>query len=92
LPCTACVHTLSPIHAEPFAQITSKSSAFLGPLLVGILSQKTGSLRSGFIAILIGCLGPLPLLMSIDMERGRRDAKAFAAAGSVPIEARLEST
>jgi UMF1 family MFS transporter len=57
--------------------ITSKSSAFFGPLLVGIAGQLTGSLRSGFVVIFCTLLLPLPLLASLDMQQGRVDAQAW---------------
>lgn len=58
--------------------ITDKSSSFLGPLLVGLAAQATGSLRSGFVVILVGLILPLPLLFSLNMAQGIQDAEQYS--------------
>lgn len=54
--------------------ITDKSSSFLGPAVVGLIADFTGSIRYGFIFILVALLLSLPILASVNMQRGHFDA------------------
>ncbi|SGY21807.1 BQ5605_C016g08276 [Microbotryum silenes-dioicae] len=57
--------------------ITDKSSSFLGPMLVAIITNATGQIRYGFVLILVMLVGSLPILRAVDMESGRGDAEGF---------------
>ncbi|GAA5901076.1 Atg22p [Sporobolomyces salmoneus] len=59
--------------------ITDKSSSFLGPGLVSIITIKTGEIRNGFWLILGFFLMSLPILKRVDMEKGTKDAETFEA-------------
>ncbi|KAL3473360.1 MFS general substrate transporter [Aspergillus californicus] len=56
---------------------TDKGSSFVGPAVVGVLIDATGSVRSGFIFIAVLIVLPMPLVWFVDAERGRRDAVAM---------------
>lgn len=54
--------------------ITDKGSSAIGPAVVGIIVDATGSIRLafGFLAVLI--LLPMPLMWMVDEQKGRQDA------------------
>lgn len=54
--------------------ITDKGSSAVGPAIVGMIVDSTGTIRPafGFLAILI--VLPLPLVWLVDAQRGREDA------------------
>lgn len=56
--------------------ITDKSSSFIGPAVVGMIADATGSIRAGFIFLLVALLLPIPVLAWIDTDKGTRDAQA----------------
>ncbi|KAJ3486095.1 hypothetical protein NLI96_g4499 [Meripilus lineatus] len=57
--------------------ITDKSSSFVGPLVVGLIADTTGNIRYAFF-FLVGMIWlAVPLLLSIDFERGRSDAQEY---------------
>ncbi|KAJ7641499.1 autophagy-related protein 22-like protein [Roridomyces roridus] len=57
--------------------ITDKSSSFLGPLIVGLISDLTGNIRYGFFFLILMMWAALPALVSVDVERGRKDAREY---------------
>ncbi|GAA5839284.1 hypothetical protein JCM5353_004126 [Sporobolomyces roseus] len=57
--------------------ITDKSSSFLGPLLVSLITNLTGEIRHGFWLILGFFWLSLPILRGVDMEKGSKDADSF---------------
>lgn len=59
--------------------ITDKGSSIFGPAIVGAITDRYGEIRPafGFLACLI--LVPLPLMLLLDVDRGKRDALALAA-------------
>ncbi|KAM0750426.1 MFS general substrate transporter [Meredithblackwellia eburnea MCA 4105] len=57
--------------------ITDKSSSFLGPLLVAVVTNITSQIRHGFFLILLMFLLALPLLLKVDMDKGRNDAECY---------------
>ncbi|GAA5943790.1 Atg22p [Sporobolomyces koalae] len=57
--------------------ITDKSSSFLGPLLVSIITNQTGQIRHGFYLILAFFLISLPILIRVDLEQGSKDVERF---------------
>ncbi|KAG8995173.1 Autophagy protein 22 [Tulasnella sp. JGI-2019a] len=59
--------------------ITDKSSSFLGPLIVGLISDATGNMRYAFFFLIGMMLLPIPiLLLALDVKRGREDAERYA--------------
>ncbi|KAF9887580.1 Autophagy protein 22 [Aspergillus nanangensis] len=59
--------------------ITDKGSSIFGPAIVAAITDRYGEIRPafGFLAILI--LLPLPLMLLVDVERGKRDARALSS-------------
>ncbi|KAF2429665.1 MFS general substrate transporter [Tothia fuscella] len=57
--------------------ITDKGSSIFGPAIVGVITDATGEIRPAFwfLAVLIGL--PFPLMLFVDVERGRRDGIAM---------------
>ncbi|KAF4673960.1 hypothetical protein FOL47_009877 [Perkinsus chesapeaki] len=54
--------------------ITDRGSSWLGPLIIGLIKQSTGSLRGGFIYLLIMTLLPsLALTLFVDHDKGMID-------------------
>ncbi|GAB7351926.1 hypothetical protein MBLNU459_g2465t1 [Dothideomycetes sp. NU459] len=58
--------------------VTDKGSSAVGPAIVGSIVDATGSIRPafGFLAVLIAI--PIPLILMINVERGRADAVQMA--------------
>ena len=58
--------------------ITDKGSSAVGPAVVGVIVDTVGSIRPafGFLAILIAL--PIPLILSLDPDKGRDDANKMA--------------
>ena len=56
---------------------TSQSSSFIGPLVVGVISDLTGNIRYGFFFIVLMVWSSVPILMWVDVEQGRKDAQAY---------------
>lgn len=58
--------------------ITDKGSSVFGPAVVGAITDATGDIRPAFwfLAVLIGA--PIPLLMMVDVRRGKREGEALA--------------
>jgi UMF1 family MFS transporter len=55
----------------------SQSSSFIGPLVVGVISDLTGNIRYGFFFIILMVWSAIPILMWVDVEQGRKDAQAY---------------
>ncbi|KIJ91754.1 hypothetical protein K443DRAFT_471088 [Laccaria amethystina LaAM-08-1] len=62
--------------------ITDKSSSFLGPLVVGLIADMTGNIRYAFFFLVVMIWLAVPVLMSVDVQRGREDARAYDYRGS----------
>ncbi|KAI0795848.1 autophagy-type protein 22 [Abortiporus biennis] len=62
--------------------ITDKSSSFVGPLAVGLIADMTGNIRYAFFFLVIMVWLAVPILLSIDINRGRRDAREYVYRGS----------
>jgi len=58
--------------------ITDKGSSIFGPAIVGAIIDRYGEIRPafGFLAVLIFI--PLPLMLLVDVDRGKRDAVVLA--------------
>ncbi|KIM87870.1 hypothetical protein PILCRDRAFT_814578 [Piloderma croceum F 1598] len=57
--------------------ITDKSSSFLGPLIVGLIADGTGNIRYAFFFLVFMIWLAVPILMNVNVERGRSDARAY---------------
>ncbi|KAJ7471960.1 autophagy-related protein 22-like protein [Mycena latifolia] len=57
--------------------ITDKSSSFVGPLIVGLISDMTGNIRYAFFFLVLMIWAAVPVLMSVDVEKGRKDAREY---------------
>ncbi|KZT65525.1 MFS general substrate transporter [Daedalea quercina L-15889] len=57
--------------------ITDKSSSFVGPLFVGLIADTTGNIRYAFFFLVFMVWLAVPILMSVDVERGREDARQY---------------
>ncbi|THH32735.1 hypothetical protein EUX98_g1445 [Antrodiella citrinella] len=55
--------------------ITDKTSSFIGPTVVGILADVTGNIRYGFFFTAFMILASVPLLLVINVDKGRREAR-----------------
>ncbi|KZP31036.1 hypothetical protein FIBSPDRAFT_850028, partial [Athelia psychrophila] len=53
-----------------------QSSSFIGPLVVGVIADSTG-IRYAFFPLVFMILLAVPVLMSVNVERGRADARAY---------------
>ncbi|TCD66054.1 Autophagy- protein 22 [Steccherinum ochraceum] len=57
--------------------ITDKTSSFVGPMVIGIIADLTGNIRYGFFFVVVMILAAIPILLVIDADRGRRDAREY---------------
>ncbi|KAF7795942.1 hypothetical protein EIP86_007109 [Pleurotus ostreatoroseus] len=57
--------------------ITDKSSSFVGPLVVGLIADTTGNIRYAFFFLVCMIWLAVPLLLGIDVEHGRDDARTY---------------
>lgn len=85
----ACFSHLIPPSEEArfFAlySITDKSSSFIGPAVVALIADRTGSVRAGFVFLLVALLLPLPVLQSVMMEKGGMDAGMYHQGENVAV-------
>ncbi|PGH11229.1 hypothetical protein AJ80_07234 [Polytolypa hystricis UAMH7299] len=58
--------------------ITDKGSSVFGPAIVGMITDRYGEIRPAFVFLACLILSPLPLMMFVDVDRGRRDARRLA--------------
>ena len=58
--------------------ITDKGSSVFGPAIVGVITDKYGEIRPAFVFLAVLIFLPLPLMMLVDVDRGRRDGTAIA--------------
>lgn len=54
-----------------------QSSSFIGPLVVGIISDLTGNIRYAFFFLVFMIWLAVPVLMNVDVDRGRKDAQEY---------------
>lgn len=54
-----------------------QSSSFIGPLVVGVISDLTGNIRYSFFFLVFMVWAAIPILMSVNVEQGRKDAQAY---------------
>lgn len=58
--------------------ITDKGSSVFGPAIVGAITDRYGQIRPAFVFLAILIFVAVPLMLCLDVERGKRDAKALA--------------
>lgn len=56
-----------------------QSSSFLGPLVVGVIADLTGNIRCAFFFLVFMVWSAVPLLLVVDIDRGRIDAARYSA-------------
>ncbi|KAJ5214804.1 hypothetical protein N7468_010483 [Penicillium chermesinum] len=54
--------------------ITDKGSSIFGPAIVGFITDRYGGIRPAFIFLAVLIFLPLPLMLLVDVERGKQDA------------------
>lgn len=67
-----------------FFAFSGKLTAFIGPLLLGILTEWTGSQRVGVSVVLVLFAVGLALLLSVDEQEGRRARGVDGEAAALP--------
>lgn len=60
--------------------LTDKSASFIGPMVVGLISDKTGNIRLGFLFLTAMLALPLPVMMRVRMRTGAAQAQAWSQA------------
>jgi UMF1 family MFS transporter len=63
-----------------FYSVFEKMAGILGPLVFGVVSQVTGTGRIGILAVIVFFIAGIVLLNRVDVEEGRRVARAEDAA------------
>ena len=58
--------------------ITDKGSSIFGPAIIGAITDRYGQIRPAFVFLAVLIFLPLPLMMLVDVDRGRKDATAMA--------------
>ena len=57
--------------------ITDKGSSIFGPAIVGAITDRYGEIRPAFVFLAVLIFLPLPLMMLVDVDRGKNDAAAL---------------
>ena len=50
----------------------------MGPLVVGLIADTTGNIRFAFFFLVLMIWLAVPILMSVNIERGRSDAQRYS--------------
>ena len=58
--------------------ITDKGSSAVGPAVVGLIVDATGTIRPAFFFLAVLIALPLPLIWMVDVEKGKEDAARMA--------------
>ncbi|RXK38176.1 hypothetical protein M231_04550 [Tremella mesenterica] len=83
---------IPPNHESSFFSLfalTDKSASFIGPLVVGLIADTTGNIRLGFVFLLIMLSVPIPVLLRVNMSRGREDALQWSERQRIKVEERF---
>lgn len=59
--------------------ITDKGSSVFGPAIVGAITDRYGEIRPAFVFLAILIFLPLPLMLLVDIDRGKREALELGA-------------
>jgi UMF1 family MFS transporter len=68
-----------------------QSSSFIGPLVVGLVADLTGNIRYAFLFLVFMLWAALPVLVGVDVERGRADARAWSSCGNEELEVEVDT-
>ena len=60
--------------------ITDKGSSIFGPAIVGAITDRYGEIRPAFVFLAVLIFIPLPLMLLVDVDRGKRDGVEMAKA------------
>lgn len=58
--------------------ITDKGSSIFGPTIVGAITDRYGNIRPAFVFLAVLIFVPLPLMMIVDVDRGKKDGASMA--------------
>jgi MFS transporter, UMF1 family len=58
--------------------ITDKGSSIFGPAIVGAITDRYGEIRPAFVFLAVLIATPLPLMLLVNVERGKKDAREMA--------------
>ncbi|KAL8762382.1 MAG: hypothetical protein Q9184_001596 [Pyrenodesmia sp. 2 TL-2023] len=58
--------------------ITDKGSSIFGPAIVGAITDRYGDIRPAFVFLAVLIFVPLPLMMLVNVDRGRTEGAAMA--------------
>ncbi|KAL8692541.1 MAG: hypothetical protein Q9218_002462 [Villophora microphyllina] len=58
--------------------ITDKGSSIFGPAIVGVITDRYGDIRPAFVFLAVLIFVPLPLMMLVDVERGKSEGAVMA--------------
>jgi MFS transporter, UMF1 family len=59
--------------------ITDKGSSIFGPAIVGAITDRYGEIRPAFVFLAVLIALPLPLMLLVDVERGKKDAREMTS-------------
>ena len=59
--------------------VTDKGSSVFGPAIVGAITDRYGEIRPAFVFLAVLIFLPLPLMLLVDVDRGKKDAAEMAA-------------
>ena len=84
--------------ARPYGRVNRRltgssrqSSSFIGPLVVGLVADLTGNIRYAFVFLVFMLWAALPVLVGVDVERGRADARAWSSCGTEELEVEVDA-
>ena len=58
--------------------ITDKGSSVFGPAIVGAITDRYGEIRPAFVFLAVLIFMPLPLMLLVDVDRGKKDGAEMA--------------
>ncbi|EPE31095.1 MFS general substrate transporter [Glarea lozoyensis ATCC 20868] len=58
--------------------VTDKGSSAVGPAIVGMIVDRTGTIRGAFVFLAVLVILPIPLMWCINVEKGVDDARSMA--------------
>lgn len=58
--------------------VTDKGSSIFGPAIVGAITDRYGNIRPAFVFLAVLIFVPLPLMLLVDVDRGKRDGAIMA--------------
>ena len=72
---------IPPGHESSFFSLfslTDKSASFLGPFVVGLIADRTGNIRLGFVFLAIMLAVPIPVLLKVTVEEGVKQGQRWS--------------